>query len=89
MKSLEGYLCKSITGKKNIDEKGLVITNKERLKRSYYGILDRFSAEVDRRFTANDLMLNSLESFDIASEKFMDIPNLEMFDNCYTANHIA
>ena len=32
-------------------------------------------------------MLNSLDSFDIASEKFMDITNLENFANCYS-NHI-
>ena len=32
-------------------------------------------------------MINSLESFDIASEKFMDIRNLDNFANCYS-NHI-
>ena len=65
MTLLDGYICNSTTFKRNVDVGSFVITNKERLKRNYYGILDRILAD-DRRFTANDVMLNSLELFDIA-----------------------
>ena len=44
-------------------------------------------SECDRRFTADDPMLNQIELFDIAYEKFMDLTNLEYFANCYS-NHI-
>ena len=74
MTLLAEYLCNSTTGKRNIDEGSLVRTNKERLKRNYYGILDRFLVEFDRRVTANAVMHNSLESLE-SSEKFMDITN--------------
>ena len=70
-----------------MDEGSLVITNKARFKRKYYEILDRFLAEFDMRFTANDLKLNSLETFDIASEKFMNITNFENVAN-FCSNHI-
>ena len=33
------------------------------------------------------VIVNPLEPFEIASEKFMDIANLETFANCYS-NHI-
>ena len=53
----------------------------------YYEILDKMLAEFNRWFTANNVTLNSLETFDIASEKFMDITNFKMLANCYS-NHI-
>ena len=58
-----------------------MIINKGRLKTNYYWILDRILVEFDRRFTVNDMILN------IASEKFIDITNLDNFANCYS-NHV-
>ena len=85
MPLLEGCLCNSAMGKRNIDDGSFVITNTERFLKNNYGILDRFLAEL--RFTTNELVLNLLKSFAIASEKFMDITNLENVANCYS-NHL-
>ena len=60
---------------------------REKLRRSYYTIIDRFLAKFDRRFTTNDVLLTSLESFDVTSDLFMDIFNLETFAECYS-DHI-
>ena len=65
-----------------------MITNRKRLPRNYYGIVDSVLAEFERRFTANDLMLNSQETFDIQSEKFMNITNFKNVANYYRNHNV-
>jgi hAT family C-terminal dimerisation region len=75
-------LSNSTTGKRNAG-----VTLSEKLKRLYYNIIDRFLAEFDRRFTSNEILLNSLDAFDQESKTFMDYKKIKDFAECYT-NHI-
>ena len=77
MTLIEGYLYNNTINERNIDEGSLVITNKERLKKNYYGIFVRFLVEFERRFTANDLMHKFLESYYIR-----EIHGLHKFRKC-------
>ena len=68
---LKYYLRNSVTEKRNIwSDVGATLS--EKLRRSYYSIIDRFQTELDRRFTSNEILLDSLDAFDQEPEKFMD-----------------
>ena len=81
-KVLEYYLSNSTTGKRDVSD--VTIKLSDRLKRSYFTILDRFISEFDKQFTSNKAMFKSLAAFDYENTvNFLDLKKCQDLSDCY------
>ena len=81
---MEEYVCNSTTGKRDVTESEVSMNDK--LRRTYFSILDRFISEFDRRFTDNSTLLNSLDGFDNTNNpaNFLDLQKCSNVADCYS-----